>query len=338
MFEDKPRILIVRTDRIGDVVLSTPLPKVIKKKYPNCYVAVLLRNYTKDIYLNNPFVDEIIIADANHGSFLKLLKKIRSMSFSHSLNLLPTERMNWLLFLSGIKKRIGVGYKFYQFLTNSKSVFRNKYNPLKHESHYCLDELLKIGIQWTEDDEEIYLSEEEKNESQLFRDSICNSGEMIIGINVTSGNSAPNLRVNEYVKIILKLQKLASIKIAVTDFNPPKEILNIDGVFYPNLNKPLRKSITNFNALDLLVSSSTGSMHIAAGLKVKTLSLFCPLKACSPNLWAPKGNESHILLPEENYCKTQCPGDPKICDYSGEGGIDASIVVNKIKTLLNLSD
>ena len=183
-----------------------------------------------------------------------------------------------------------------------------------------------------------YLSEEEKNESQLFRDSICNSGEMIIGINVTSGNSAPNLRVNEYVKIILKLQKLASIKIAVTDFNPPKEILNIDGVFYPNLNKPLRKSITNFNALDLLVSSSTGSMHIAAGLKVKTLSLFCPLKACSPNLWAPKGNESHILLPEENYCKTQCPGDPKICDYSGEGGIDASIVVNKIKTLLNLSD
>ena len=161
---------------------------------------------------------------------------------------------------------------------------------------------------------------------------------MIIGINVTSGNSAPNLRVNEYVKIILELQKIKSIKIAVTDFNPPKDVLNIYGVFYPNLNKPLRKSITNFNALDLLVSSSTGSMHIAAGLKVKTLSLFCPLKACSPNLWAPKGNESHILLPEENYCKTQCPGDPKICDYSGEGGIDASIVVNKIKTLLNLSD
>ena len=57
-----------------------------------------------------------------------------------------------------------------------------------------------------------------------------------------------------------------------------------------------------------------------------------------PDLWGPKGNESHILLPDENYCKTQCPGDPKICDYSGEGGIDASIVVNKIKTLLNLSN
>ncbi len=333
-----PRILIVRTDRIGDVVLSTPLPKAIKQKYPESYVAVLLRKYTKDIYLNNPFVDEIIIADENHTSFLKLLKKIRTSNFSHSLTLLPTESMNWILFLAGIKKRIGVGYKFYQFITNTKSVFRNKYKPLKHESHYCLDELQKIGIQWTEDDEEIYLSEEEKNESQLFRNSICNSGEKIIGINVTSGNSAPNLKVSEYVKIILELQKLTGIKVAVTDFNPPKEILNIEGIFYPNLNKPLRKSIINFNALDLLVSSSTGPMHIAAALKVKTLSLFCPLTACSPDLWGPKGNESHILLPEENYCKTQCPGDPKNCDYSGEGGIDASIVINKIKAILDITD
>ena len=45
-----PRILITRTDRIGDVVLSTPLPRAIKKKYPESYVAVLIKKYTKDIY------------------------------------------------------------------------------------------------------------------------------------------------------------------------------------------------------------------------------------------------------------------------------------------------
>ena len=54
------RFLISRIDRIGDVVLSTPLPREIKKKYPNSYVAVLVKHYTKDIYLNNPNVDEII--------------------------------------------------------------------------------------------------------------------------------------------------------------------------------------------------------------------------------------------------------------------------------------
>lgn len=57
------RFLISRIDRIGDVVLSTPLPREIKIKYPNSFVAVLVKNYTKDIYLNNPFVDAIITYD-----------------------------------------------------------------------------------------------------------------------------------------------------------------------------------------------------------------------------------------------------------------------------------
>ena len=194
---NNPRILIVRTDRIGDVVLSTPLPKAIKQKYPNSFVVVLVRSYAKDIYLNNPNVDEIIIADEDKTTYWKLLKKIRSKSFTHSLSLLPTEKMNWLLFLSGIKMRIGVGYKFYQFLTNTKSVFRNKYKPLRHESDYCLDEIRKIGIEPNNFDEEIYLSEEEKEKSKTFRYSVCHNDEIFIGINTTSGSSAPNLQRSE---------------------------------------------------------------------------------------------------------------------------------------------
>ena len=48
------RILVARIDRIGDVVLSTPIPREIKRVYPDSFVSVLARHYTKDIYLNNP--------------------------------------------------------------------------------------------------------------------------------------------------------------------------------------------------------------------------------------------------------------------------------------------
>ena len=41
------RFLIARIDRIGDVVLSTPLPREIKKKYPDSYVAVLVKTLHK---------------------------------------------------------------------------------------------------------------------------------------------------------------------------------------------------------------------------------------------------------------------------------------------------
>jgi heptosyltransferase-2 len=58
--------------------------------------------------------------------------------------------------------------------------------------------------------------------------------------------------------------------------------------------------------------------------------MFCPLTACSPKLWGPLGNESKIILPDENYCSTVCPGDPKKCSFSGNGGIDSEKVFNEI--------
>ncbi len=333
------RILISRPDRLGDVVLSTPIPREIKKKYPSGFVVVLVRNYAKDIYLNNPNVDEIIIYPDEEDSFnfldrLKFIKKIRRYNFTHSLMLLPTERINWLLFFAGVENRIGVGHKFYQFVTNTKSVYRNKYIPLRNEADYCLDSIRKIGIETDNLDTEIFLTESEKVESKKVKNSICSNGELLIGINITSGNSAPNMPIHEYRKLIDKVNEISEVKIAVTDLAIPDEIKNIDYVVYLNEGNDLRKSIIDFAALDLLISASTGPMHIVAALKVKTLSLFCPLTACSPKLWGPKGNDSEIILPEEDYCQHKCPGDPKKCSFSGEEGIDAQKVFERLREMI----
>ena len=46
MIEPK-NLLVVRTDRIGDVILSLPLAEIIKRHFPKCKVTYLLREYTK---------------------------------------------------------------------------------------------------------------------------------------------------------------------------------------------------------------------------------------------------------------------------------------------------
>lgn len=162
--DSQKRFLICRIDRIGDVVLSTPLPREIKKKYPDSFVAVLVRKYTRDIYLNNPFVDEILIYNEENTwkAFFENLRMIRSFKFNYAFMLLPDERLNYILFLAGIKTRIGVGHKLYQFLTFTKYVDRKKYIPLRHEADYCLDMLRKIGIDPESIEPEIYLTDEEK--------------------------------------------------------------------------------------------------------------------------------------------------------------------------------
>ncbi len=330
------RLLITRIDRIGDVVLSTPIPREVKRKYPNSFVAVLVRDYTKDIYKNNPYVDEIIVynKDENDFGFWQMMKKLRKFKFNHAFMLLPDERLNWLLFFSSIKNRIGVGHKLYQILSFTKYVSRRKYIPLRHEADYCLDMIRKIGIEPQSINPEIYLSNDEKHKVSEIKKTLSSNKKIIIGINSTSGNSAPNLQPEEYKKIIYKLLEFDNIKVVVTDFNPPADLQNINGIDYINKGKPLRESILNFAAIDILISSSTGPMHIAAALNIKTISLFCPLNACSPKLWGPLGNISEIILPQESYCSTVCPGDPKKCDFAGDGGINAELVVNSALKLL----
>lgn len=333
MKKDKQlKFLICRIDRIGDVVLSTPLPREIKKVYPNSFVAVLVRNYTKDIYLNNPNVDEIIIynEEKTFHSFFEMVSTLRRFKFDYAFTLLPDERLNYILFFSGIKNRIGVGHKLYQFLTFTKYVDRKKYIEERHEADYSLDMLRKIGIVPESIEPEIYLSNEEKIIANKFKKEFAPNGEHLIGVNSTSGNSSPNLNYNEYRKLIEKLSLEKKFKVVVTDLKPPEEIQNIPNVFYPMKEVTLRESIIKFSVLDVLISSSTGPMHICAALKIPTISVFCPLPACSPKLWGPLGNKSIILLPKEDYCKTQCPGNPKICRYEGDSGLNADAIFNKV--------
>ena len=332
------RILVARIDRIGDVILSTPISCEIKRARPDSYVAVLVKTYTKDVYLNNPYVDEIIICDeAEDGkapTFWNLVKTVRKYKFSHAFMLLPNERLNWLLFLSAIPNQIGVGHKLYQFLSFSKYVKRYNYSPLRHEADYCLDMVRKIGIEPQSNVPEIFLTEQEIEARDKYKTQIAPGGELLIGINITSGKSSPNLTIDEYKKLITQLKENKNYKVVVTDNNPPKEILDINGVLYPNVGISLREAIVNFSALDILISASTGPMHISAALKVPTISLFCPLTACSPKLWGPLGNKSEIILPEENYCSNVCPGDPHICDFSGEGGIDSEKVYKIVNSFI----
>jgi ADP-heptose:LPS heptosyltransferase len=330
----RKRFLIIRQDRIGDVVLSTPLPMEIKKKYPSSYTAVLLTEYTKDIYLNNPDVDEVIIFPPksnkmNPGEFFSFVKLLRQRKFDYAFMLLPEERINYMLFLVGIRVRIGVGYKFYQFITNTKSVSRRKYIPLRHEADYCLDMLRKTGVEPSAPEPAIYLTEEEKKKVSTLKKKLSPEGKKIIGINSTSGNSAPNLSPGEYKRLAEHFLDQGNYVITVTDYNPPEELDNINEVNYICRNKPLRESILNIAAVDVLISASTGPMHIASALKVPVLALFCPLTACSPDLWGPLGTRSRIILPQHDYCSNKCPGDPKKCNFSGEGGINASQVFNE---------
>jgi len=139
-------ILIVRTDRIGDVVLTLPVASTIKKHFPGCRVSLLVRRYTKALDENNPFIDEIITLEEKEGkpsvpANVAMLKN----RFDACIVAFPTYPLALILFLSNIPVRIGTGYRWYSFLFNKKVYEHRKYGE-HHELEYNIRLLQQIGI------------------------------------------------------------------------------------------------------------------------------------------------------------------------------------------------
>ncbi len=315
------RILVVRTDRLGDVVLATPLVRALRVTFPDAFIGVLVQPYTRDVLMHNPRIDEILVDDA-HGEhkgrrgFWQQVSMLRTRKFDTALLLLPTERAAWMLFFAGIPRRIGVGTKLYGVLTFMQGVSRHKYIPLRHEADYCMDLGRRIGVRSDDLRPEVFITDEERLAAKkLLSNAGVEENDTIIGLHADSGNSSPSWEIARYGELAEYIARRTpeTVKLVFTDnataapLPRSRRIVNLRGKL------PLRELMGVLSWLRLLVSSNTGPMHIAAGLQVPTISLFCPLPACSATLWGPKGNDARILLPPDGFCQSRCAGDPKKC-------------------------
>ena len=86
------RILIVRTDRVGDVVMITPLIRELRKTFPDSFISALTNPNSAEILLNNPHVNLIITDDLKKNTFFKTVKLLRKQKFTDGLLIMPTER------------------------------------------------------------------------------------------------------------------------------------------------------------------------------------------------------------------------------------------------------
>ncbi len=319
-----PRILVARPDRIGDVVLSLPVLDALRQHWPQAYLAMLVRRYTRSVPDRNPCVDAVIEDDPETGGggmagFLAQVRRLRAHRFDTALMLLPTMRHAWMFFLAGIPRRFGVGRTIYQTVTFTRSVSRGGYVPLRHESDYCLDLARVLGAPEPGGRAMIEVEEQEKLAARALLGRT--EGVPVIGIHPGNGRNAPNWTAERYGALAKRLQDRHGAKIVVTgsaeEVPLGRSILaSLDG---PALSLAGRLSLDELIAvigeLDLLVSSSTGPMHLAGALGVPTVSVFCPLPARSPERWRPLGGRDLNLLPPDGQCPT-CERGP-LCDLSG---------------------
>jgi heptosyltransferase-2 len=223
-------LLIVRTDRIGDVVLSLPLAGIVKKHYPECKITFLLRDYTKSLVENHPYIDEVIILHESKKkiSLLSNIKLTASKEFDSCIIVYPTFIAALIIFLSGIKNRIGTGYRWYSFLFNKKVYEHRKYAQ-KHELEYNLNLLQHFGIYEKADYGSINFNIKINNESlqkvkKLLIDYEIKSGVPLIIVHPGSGGSAINFPPEKFKELINLMDSKLDAQILVTGLENEKDL------------------------------------------------------------------------------------------------------------------
>lgn len=334
------KFLVVRTDRIGDVLLSTPVLEAIKRKYPKSWVSMIVSPYTKDLLINNPWVDEIITYDQSGANgFFQLVKLLRKKEFDYAILLHPTLRLALILFLSGIKVRIGTGYRAYQFLFNCK-IYEHRKTIEKHELEYNLSMLAPLGITAKGVVPKIFLSEEEETISnKIFYERKIKKDDLKIVIHTGSGNSSLNYPLGKFALLADKLIEGFSAKIILTGND--KEAKLSEMMSKQMRNKPidltgktnLRELASVLKSSDLLISNSTGPMHMAVALGTPVVALFSPLFVASPRRWGPYGEENEVVMPPVDVCY-EC--SPARCSYFDcMDKIDPDEIISRVKKILD---
>jgi heptosyltransferase II len=307
------RILVVRLDRIGDVLLSTPVIKNLRDAYPQSYIAFMVRPYARDIVRGNPYLNDVIVYDkeGEESSFsgnLKFISYLREKRFDIAIILHLMKRTHLLMFLAGIPERVGYDKKMGALLT--KRIPHTKHYGLKHEIDYSLAVLEYLGVDTK--DHSLYMplgSTSEIKAEELFRDNAIGAGEIVIALNPGASCASKRWPVSKFAEAADRLKEKYGARILIVASAD-------DRAFGDEVHSSMRGSSINLSGattiselasvlkrVKLFISNDSGPVHIACAVGTPVISIFGRSDpGLSPERWGPTG-KCDIALHKPGGCE-----------------------------------
>ncbi len=313
------KILVIRTDRLGDVILTLPVLSALKATFPGIKTAMMLRSYTAELVDGHPDVDEIILLKQKEPRSFRetwrLAQELKQKNFDAVLVIHPTFKLALTGYLAKIPIRVGTGFRSYSFLFNQK-VYHHRKRGEKHELDFNLDLALKIGAQIPAPIEfKIQIPETAIQTAQEFIKSLdLTSGQKWAIIHPGSGGSAKDWPLEKFAQLNDRLQSELSIKTVLT--GGPDEtdlVMNLSNmtVHKPHLwigRRGLKELAALIREANLFISNSTGPLHLAVAVKTPVIGFFCPIVPCLPRRWGPYHQMDSVLMPPVASCE-KCTGE-----------------------------
>jgi len=303
------RILVVRTDRIGDVVLSTPVIKNLRDYFPNSYIAMMVSPNTKELVEGNPYLDEVIVYDKEnkHKSWFSSMRfsiNLKKKKFDLAIILHPTNRVHLVTFFAGIPKRVGYNRKLGFLLT--ERIPHTKQLGQKHEAEYNLDLLRYLGLKDLK--VELFVPIKEKDRryvEQLLEKEGIKEDDFLIAVHPSATCPSKRWPLERFAELCDKLKEKYNLKILVVagpkDTDLAQKLINM--MKEKAINLAGRLSLGELAYLlkrcRLFISNDSGPVHISSAVGTPVISIFGRNQAgLSPLRWGPLGKYDRIIHKE----------------------------------------
>jgi len=286
----KTKILLINFGGLGDQILFFPLIKTVKSVYPDAIITFATEPRSKSASKLTDTIDETIICDIKSGNFyniykniIKFLLKVWQQRFDIVISSGSSIQVCVLLFLTGIKTRIGYYSGFLSGVLLTGTVLLNK-NQYAANMYHDLVKALKTDIIGNKIPEILVKKELlEKYESVLRK-----SGKKIIVIHpgVSKLSIKKNIlkfwKTENWTEFIKKLLETGKYKVILTGGEDDREISdaickNINNFEdFTNKTSDIAELAAIIKLADVLVCVDSAPMHTGVGVKTPTVALFGP--------------------------------------------------------------
>jgi heptosyltransferase-3 len=325
-FKDVKNILVIKLRHIGDVLLTVPVFRALRKSFPDAHISALVNAGTEEVLIGNSLIDDIIIFDRRvkaaptgkkFSQEITFLRDIRSKGFDMTVDLTSGDRAAILGLASGARYRIAYhpegGFAGKRFLYTHLA----DKDGSQHMVMQNLDVVKQFGITTEDLMVDFFVPDDAKEfAGNVFKKHSINASDTVIHIHPTSRWLFKCWK-DEYMAQVIDWLLDKGSRVIVTaspDEHEMQKARNIISLLHDTskiidlCGKTTIKQLAAVSARsNLFLGVDSAPMHIAAAVNTPVVALFGP---SGEEQWRPWGR-GHSTLIKKLGCKVcrQCEID-----------------------------
>ena len=300
------RIIISRTDGIGDVILTLPLCGALKQLLPQCKIGFLGRSYTQEIISGCKHVDEFLDWDKVKDN-MHLLSQWNADTIFH---VFPRKEILKLAKKAKIPSRIGTMRRWSAIGLINKPLFFSRKKSQLHEAQLNLKMLSVLGLKSSWSLSEIPLLYGFTSQEKLKAEWVIKDRTVVL--HPMSHGSAIEWPIEKYSELASLLLN-DGFQVAISGTQKERDAIGTAMNWsHPKLidlggQLSLGELLTYLGHSKAVVAASTGPLHMGAALGIRALGLYSPKRPIFPTRWAPLGTKAGYLVSESHPLDGKLP-------------------------------